>query len=195
MDNCQTLFLTKEQCKKKGNGITLTQDQLAWLRGVVTPSTISTTEEQVHKEPVKPKRDNSLYTTCKISIKKELLAKIRTYCYQHNIPLEIFYEMIIVDSKMLDGIDKIDYKLGRRNIHVIRPVLSDRYKKLYDAMKAMGYMTRKEAAQILGVSESIMTDYLRLGLAHMRKGRFCFYKKEDLDEFMIKMKKKKKIDL
>jgi hypothetical protein len=193
MNTNQVLFLTKEQCKKKGNGIHLTPDQLNWLRGVVSNDTEQSGKDKTPQPISEPKFH--AYTTHTLSIKKELMGKIRTFCYQHGVSIRDFFEGVIGESNILSDIKEIDYKLGVKKEHLIRPLKYTTNKKLYEEMAKVGYMTRQDAAKVLGISESVVKDYMKKGLSHIRKGRFCFFRKEDLDKFMSKMMKKKKKEI
>ena len=213
MDNSEVLFLTKDQCKKKGNGIHLTKDQLAWLRGVVTPATpgvvpisivsndtnttvsIDTTIETTQLPQPIPVKEN-LYTTITINIKKTLLPKIRTFCHDTNTSIRDFFEAVIMDSHLISDVEPRENIIGRKKDHYERPIMRNtNNRQTYDEMAALGYMTRQQAANFLGVFDGIMSDYAKKGLKHIRKGRFYFFKKEDLEQYRSKLLRKKKKEL
>jgi hypothetical protein len=205
MDTSQILFLTKEQVAKKGNGIIFTDAQLSWFKKLIfgDPSeqivpketvqqTIKEEENPAIREQQKIKEYKAKNTTYTFGIKRETLARLRSYCYHNNIKLASLIEKILEDSKILEGYTSTDIGAGFKKDHNNdKTPPSYKYKKTYDEMHASGYITRAEAAIILGVNRSSLTDYIKNGLKHIKKGKFAFFKPEDIEKYKLKLLKKK----
>lgn len=199
MDTSKTLFLTKEQMSKKGNGIIFTDAQLAWFKKLIFGDT---TEQIVPQEPVqeinpavKEQDRHEKYlvdnTTYSIGISRKTLIKLRSYCYYNNIDMKKFFSKLLDDSKILEGYVCPDIGVGRKKEHSSSSPIGTKHKKTYDEMATAGYITRFEAAKILGVNKSCLTDYVKNGLKHIKKGKFLFFKPEDVEKYKSKLLKKK----
>ncbi len=203
METSQTLFLTKEQMKRKGNGIIFTDGQLAWFKKlifgdpteqIVPKETAQQPIQEVNpaiKEQERLQEYRAKNTTYTFGIKRDTLARLRSYCYHNNIKLATFIEKLLEDSKILEGYTSTDIGVGHKKDHSKNSLPSLKYKKTNDEMHSNGYITRAEASIILGVNRSSITDYLKNGLKHIKKGKFAFFKPEDIEKFKQKLLKKK----
>ena len=189
------LYLTKAQAQARR--LYLTDGQVSWIIRMSKQEPFPLSRHEPMKfNHIEPEQAQALMVTCydkeaEKQAKAKELADTQWAIDINNLAKTLKIRKPKRKANKSAGRDYIGIKpRGHKYAgHTIK--LDGRCQAIYTEMKQQGYLNPQETADILGCCRSSLTDQFKHGLNYLKRGKYYFYQRAEVEKYLQKRLKKK----